>query len=643
MNKINAILIGGMNVGKTTLFSWITGGGQQEETEKSCSFCYNVARIKGSENTIYDIPGISGFIIQNEEDKLAVNLLLNKEINTIIEVLDAKNIRRGLALAFQMAEFNIPMVFCLNMVDEAQSRGIIIDARKLESIMMVPVNETVANEKQGIDKLLASLGKAGAPRRLVDFPPDIENAIREICAVIPDSKIPGRALALYLLCKNNHIEDYIRKQYGETSLEKLRSVINGLQKKYRKPLDRIVSEKYFFQADHVARKVLKHFETEIKPPQKALSRYTTRLFPGALIALAVVVVMYLFVGVFGASFLVSLLEGKLFGKIINPAVVSLLSPLNSKLVTDFFCGEFGFISTGLSLAFGVVFPVLLTFYIFLGFMEDSGYLPRLSVLLDKGFRKIGLNGKGVLPLIMGFSCITMALLTTRMLDTKKERIISALILMLGMPCAPLLSVMFIIFAKLHWSAIFFVFGVIILQVLLAGFIANKIVPGKRSDFIMEVPVLRVPHLLPILKRAMMRIKSFMTEAVPVFLIVTVIMFVFDKIGGLNMLRALLTPVIHQIFGLPGESVEVLIMTLVRREAGAALLDRFFDGGIFSGTQAVVMLIIMTLNIPCVNAAIVLFKERGVKIASGIIGFVFLYSLFVGAAVNIFLHALGIKF
>nr|HPK62832.1 nucleoside recognition domain-containing protein [Spirochaetota bacterium] len=231
---------------------------------------------------------------------------------------------------------------------------------------------------------------------------------------------------------------------------------------------------------------------------------------------------------------------------------------------------------------------------------------------------------------------------TRMLDTKKEKIIASFLLILGLPCAPLLSVMFVLFGKLHWSAAFIVFGVILFQVILSGLLLNKILPGDRGDFIIEAPPLRLPSFLPILKKATLRIKTFLIEAVPIFLIASFALFLFDRAGGLDLFRASLKPVTLKLLGLPVESVEIILMTIVRREAGAALLSLFFDSGIFNGTQTVVMLLIMTFLTPCINSMIVIFKERGVKTGLGIIGFVIPYALLVGAVVNFILTSLKVQ-
>jgi ferrous iron transport protein B len=644
MNKNKStILIGNVNVGKTTIFSWASSRNVKEEKNKNSSVSYYFAGIKNSQNLIYDMPGISGLLIQNEQERTAVDLLLSKKIDTIIQVLDAKNIKRSLALALQIMEFGIPVIFDLNMIDEAQSRGIQIDANKLRKKIGLEVVETIANENEGINKLLSLIEKAKTSSYQMKFPDDIEDSILQISSFFKDTEKSYRAIAILVLLKDLYIKDFIIDKYGIDIFEKCRKISGRLKKKYKRDLGIVITETYFFHANHIAEEVMVQAEIKTSPLRSAISRSTSRLFPGIPIAIFVGILMFLFVGRFGAQFLVNLLEGDLFRGMIIPFTKKNLDYFNNSLITDLFCGEFGIISVGITLAFGVVFPVLFTFYLFFGFLEDSGYLPRLSILLDKSFRKIGLNGKGVLPLIMGFSCITMAILTARMLDTKKEKIIITFLLILGIPCAPLLSVMFILFGKLHWTAILVVFGIIIIQIIVAGFILNKIIPGERGAFILEVPVLRIPSFPLILKRTFLRIKTFLVEAVPVFIITSIVLFIIDKLGVLNFLRIFLKPVVNKYLGLPVESVEIMIMTVVRREAGAALLTNYFDLGIFSGVQTVVMLLLMALLLPCINAIIIIFKERGIKTGSIMFCFSIIYSLSIASLLNFILTSLQMKF
>jgi len=286
-------------------------------------------------------------------------------------------------------------------------------------------------------------------------------------------------------------------------------------------------------------------------------------------------------------------------------------------------------------------PVLFCFYIAFGILEDSGYLSRLSILLDKVFQKMGLNGKGVIPLLMGFSCVTMAILTTRMLDTEKEKNIATFLLLLGMPCAPLLAVMFIILGKMHVSAAITVFGIIFLQILIAGFLADKILPGERSLMLMEIPPMRMPKPFQILRMSASKTYFFMKEAVPVFIMASLVVFLFERIGGLAALERVAEPVIHDFMGLPTKSVQVFIKTIIRRESGATEIEHL--SGIYDNVQLVVNLLVMTFLSPCMNATIVLFKERGNKAAITIMGTVMIYAILIGSVVNYTCRLLGITF
>jgi ferrous iron transport protein B len=293
------------------------------------------------------------------------------------------------------------------------------------------------------------------------------------------------------------------------------------------------------------------------------------------------------------------------------------------------------------LALGLVLPVLFCFYIAFGILEDSGYLSRLSILLDKVFQKMGLNGKGVIPLVMGFSCVTMAILTTRMLDTEKEKNIATFLLLLGMPCAPLLAVMFIILGKMPLSASITVFGLIFSQIIIAGIIANKILPGKRMPLLMEIPPMRLPKPLQILKMSVAKTYFFMKEAIPVFIMASLVVFLFERIGGLAALERAAEPVIHGFMGLPVKSVQVFIKTLIRRESGATEIEHL--SSIYDNVQLVVNLLVMTFLTPCMNAIIVLFKERGSRAAVAIMSTVMIYAILIGSMVNYTCRLLGITF
>ncbi|MBF0205536.1 MAG: ferrous iron transporter B, partial [Oligoflexia bacterium] len=343
--------------------------------------------------------------------------------------------------------------------------------------------------------------------------------------------------------------------------------------------------------------------------------------------------------------LVDLINNKLFAETITPWVAQLVEyipvPFFREMITD---ADFGVLPTGLFLALGLVLPVLFCFYSFFGILEDSGYLPRLSFLLDGLFHKIGLNGKGVMSLIMGFSCITMAVLTTRMLDSKKEKNIATLLLLLGLPCAPILGVMFVILGGLPFSATATVIGILSLQILSAGYFANKIFTGKRSPLLLEITPMRIPHFGIVLKRAAFRTYVFMKEAVPVFVTAAVILFLIQRAGGLDLLEKTLRPITVQLMGLPEKSVQVFIKTMIRKESGATELKHLSAvGGVYTNLQLVVNILVLTFFMPCLNTFIVLVKERGIKTALFLVTLVLCWAIVLATVVNHLCLLMGITF
>ncbi|MBW2602121.1 MAG: hypothetical protein JRD47_09410, partial [Deltaproteobacteria bacterium] len=215
------------------------------------------------------------------------------------------------------------------------------------------------------------------------------------------------------------------------------------------------------------------------------------------------------------------------------------------------------------------------------------------------------------------------------------------LLLLGMPCAPLLAVMFIILGRMPVSASVTVFGLIFLQIIIAGFLSNKILPGERIPLIMEIPPMRLPKIIQILKMSASKTYFFMKEAVPVFVLASLVVFLFERMGGLALLERISEPVIKGFMGLPEKSVQVFIKTIIRRESGATEIQHL--SSVYDNVQLVVNLLVMTFLSPCINATIVLFKERGSKAGVAIMGTVMIYAVLIGSVVNHTCRFLGITF
>jgi ferrous iron transport protein B len=532
--------------------------------------------------------------------------------------------KRSLAIALQYAEYGLPMLLDINMIDEAAARGIEIDYDKLADTFGIDTCTTIASEGIGVSKIPSRLKKLAVPNKLVTYPDWVENFLDITKKLFADSTVSTRVIGLLLLAGDKSIERYVKNNFGEDVLADIKSLAADYRKEDAETFRSYISNLYNKKAEQLVKEIQK-FEPPAKNPYLVtLGDWCTQLHTGIPIAIGVLVLIYLFVGSFAATFVVDTIYGKIFEGILIPWTADLLKPIPFPFVKDMFVDpDFGILPTGVFLALGLVMPVLFCFYLVFGILESSGYLPRLSIL------------------VMGFSCVTMAILTTRLLDSKKERNIATFLLLLGMPCAPLIAVMLVILDKMPFSATLTVFGIIFVQTFIAGFIANKIIPGQGTPLIFEIPPMRFPKPVQVFKSAIRKTYFFMKEAVPVFVYAALFVFLFERIGGLEILENILRPLTNNLMGLPEKSVQVFIKTIIRRESGAAELEHL--NNVYTNLQLVINLLVMTFLTPCINAIMVLFKERGKKTALIIVSTVLVYAILMGSMVNHICRTLGITF
>lgn len=590
---------------------------------------------------LYDTPGSSTLAAGGEDEMVARDLLLSGEIDSLLVVADAKNLRRSLALVLETFELQLPTVLTLNMLDEAEDMGIEIDVEALTSLLGVHVGQTVAVERRGIRSLAELIANPKTPTAQVVFPEQVEQTLQTIVEQFEITSLPPRALAILLMQGDAGAAAYARRHLGEATLRQIEDLIKTVQEKLHIPLRELIAQTYYDAAKKIVDRTMA--ATVVSP--SLLVRFGSlvqRPLPGLITAGLVLLFTYLFVGEFGATFVVDALSEHLFNGMLLPICQQAVSRIPSEFVRDAIMDpDFGLLPTGLFLALGIVLPVLFCFYLLQAILEDSGYLPRLAVLLDRLFRWLGLNGQSLIPLILGFSCITMAVITTRMLPSKKERIILTLLVLLGIPCAPLLAVMMVILGEMPWTATAAIFGVIATQILIAGMLASRLIPGRLPDLILEIPKMRIPRPKIILDKTWRRTAHFMKEAIPVFLAASFVIFLFDRLGGLSALENLLRPFVHGVLGLPDEFIQIFIKTTIRRENGATELLNVRSR--FDNIQVVVTMLVMTFLMPCINATIVVFKERGIKTALLILGTVVTWAIVVGAAFNLVCRSLGFTF
>lgn len=656
----NVLIIGGLQTGKTSLFTRLCSKGSNDYDAPHSSFTLKRGVMQDraplqsfvdavglddhhEDIVLIDTPGTTTLFPQGQDEQLVRDALVDIPVSALLVVANAKSLTRTLAIVAHAAELEFPMVLAVNMADEAHARGIRIDCERLSELLGIDVVATRSTykDREGLAELRKALRSPRVPNRIAVLPTPLRNLLDELTAEL--GELPrARGLALWLATGDDKARRLVDERLGAAASKRAELLAKRIAVQTHLPVELSLTESFHKAASELSAQVVAREKPRRRPWLDALGSLAYHPVWGVAMALCVTAVVYLWIGDLGATRVVGFFENQVFGEIVLPLFSSALDGVPWPLVRDVFIDpDFGLVSTGLFLAFGLVMPVLLFYYFAFNLMMESGYLPRLSVLLDRLFRFIGLNGKGIVPLAMGFSCITMALITTRMLQTKKERFIASFLLILGMPCAPLLSVMLVILAQMPITASIAVFGVIITQTVLAGVLANKFVPGYVPDFILEIPPMRVPKLPHVFRQTIRQTYAFMKEAVPFFLSASLALFFIERAGGLRLFEGVGRPLVSDALGLPSETVQVFIMTLIRRESGAAELEHIRDA--YTNLQIVVTLVVMTFLTPCVNALIVLLKERGIRQTALLVGSVSLYALAVGTALNWICRSLGVTF
>jgi ferrous iron transport protein B len=636
------ILIGNPNVGKSVIFGFLTGSYVTVSNYPGTTV--EIATGKAKHNgglEIIDTPGVNSLLPFSEDEVVTRDILLTEHPHLVLQVADAKNLRRALFLSLQLAEMGIPFILNLNMMDEARSRGVRLNQKKLGEMLGVRVVETVAIHHHGLLNLVEEIGRPPRAAKLeIGYPEEVESGVSQMMPWLPDLAISKRALALMILAGDESLRDWLVENLEAHSLQKIEGIRQQVQSRLRQPTHLVINQRRLQKAEEMFLAVHQLDHARSKKLAEVLSRVSIHPIWGIPILLAVLYGLYQFVGVLGAGILVDFFEEVVFGKYITPGFAKLLSfLLPVKLLQELFVGEYGLLTMALSYSIAIVLPVVTTFFLAFGLLEDSGYLPRLAVMLNRGFKLLGLNGKAVLPMVLGLGCDTMATLTTRILETRKERMLVTLLLALGVPCSAQLGVILGLLGGLSFSAVGIWSGCVIGVLILVGYIASKVLPGERSNFLLELPPIRRPSLANILVKTLARMEWYLREAVPLFFLGTFVLFILNKTGALRAIEVWSAPLIRGFLGLPEQATRAFLIGFLRRDYGAAGLFDLARSGQLSPDQIVVSLVTVTLFVPCIANFFVIIKERGWKTALAITLFIFPFAFLVGGLLNFILSLL----
>jgi ferrous iron transport protein B len=644
LDKQKVILIGNPNVGKSVIFNYLTG--KYVTVSNYPGTTVEVAAgsmvAQGKKLQVLDTPGVNSLIPMSEDEKVTRDILLKEDCPTLIQVIDAKNLRRGLLISLQLLEMDRPMLVVLNMWDEAKSRGIKIHLPTLSKLLGSPILKTVATRRKGLDKIKENLQNQTACSIPIPYPKPIETGISQIIPLLPESPISKRSLALMLLAGDETLIPWLHQNLSEDQILKIEEIRQNTQNHFVESTGYLINQARLRKVDELLTQIRGAEGVSPKTFSVFFGNLCIHPFWGIPILLLVLFITYEVVGVLGAQTSVKFLEEIFFGKWLLPPVIDFIQhTIPIPVLQELLIGPYGVITMALNYAIAIVLPIVGFFFLIFGLMEDSGYLPRLAVMSNQIFKRMGLNGKAVLPMVLGLGCGTMATMTTRILDTEKDRTLVTLLLALGVPCSAQLGVILGMFARLPLIYLMIWILLIVVILITVGYLSAKVLPGERSDFILEIPPLRIPQLSNVAIKTLARIEWYLKEAVPLFILGTLILFTMNKTKMLILLERLATPLIVHFLNLPAKVTESFIIGFLRRDYGAAGLFMMAKEGQLDSHQILVSLITMTLFIPCVAQFFMMIKERGLRKALWMALFIFPVALGMGGMVNFLLKLIGI--
>jgi len=591
------VLVGNPNVGKSVFFNALTG--VYADVSNYPGTTLEVNHGSYGQDVILDTPGIYGVSAFNDEEIVARDVI--RAADLVVNIVDSVHLDRDLFLTQQIIDLGLPVIVALNMLDEAQKEGLLIDHKKLSAELGVPVIPTVATLGRGLAELKAAIEQA--QKGHVD--PWLKEQLGEITA-----NVGNQADALLILEGDPDVSSLYNLPPGNLQEE--------IYARRRRRVDTIVAE--------VTRETLGGASFGVK-----LSHLMLKPVTGLVFLAAALFLIYEFIGVFVAQTLVGVTEVTVMQGWYEPLVRSLVGvifPENSFFGT-LLIGEFGILTMTVTYILGLLLPLVLGFYLVLSIMEDTGYLPRIATLVDRLLMKIGLNGRGIIPIILGMGCVTMATITTRLLGSERERTIATFLLALAIPCSAQLAVIVSMLAPLGWPYVALYSGIVLAVLIVVGTLLNRFLPGSSSDLLIDLPPLRLPHLKNVLRKTWTKTSSFLKEATPLFALGALIISLLQVSGALTVMQDFLSPLTVGWLQLPKEAANAFIMGFVRRDFGAAGLF----GLELTSLQVVVALVTITMFVPCIASALVIFKERGQRQAVSIWLSVLVMAFFIGGLIS----------
>lgn len=571
MKKI--LLVGNPNVGKSVVFSRLTGVHVVASNYSGTTVEYTkgTMRIGTEKAEVLDIPGTYSLSPDTKAEKVAAEMINNfkeEDSNIFVNVIDSTNLERNLALTMELINKKIPLVICLNIWDETKHTGIDIDAEKLEDILGVPVVPTTGITGEGIKHLVSHFNKA----KLSSF--KFEDKWKAIGSIIEEVQ------------ELKHRHHTLGERLGDATIHR---------------------------------------------------------FWGIPISLSILFASFTIIRYIGESLIGFILE-PLFENLWAPVVMKLSALLgNEGVIHNVIIGKLvdgqidfveslGLLTTGLFVPIAMVLPYIIGFYLVLSFLEDSGYLPRLGVLVDNMMHRLGIHGLAIVPMLLGLGCNVPGAMAARILETKRERFIASTMMAIAVPCFAQLAMVFGLVGKHGAIALSMVFGTLFIVWVLLGFFLNKIMKGESPEIFVEIPPYRLPSFRVLFKKLWMRVLAFIKEAIPFMLLGVLFMNVLYALHIIDFIGKITEPIITGILGLPKEAVGALIVGFLRKDVAIGMLSPLN----MNMGQLVIASVVLTMYFPCIATFTVLLKELGIKDMLKSSAIMVFATLLVGGVMNIFI-------
>ncbi len=627
------VLAGQPNSGKSTIFNSVAGyrSATANFPGSSVSFTITRALILGREVEVVDLPGIYSLTSSREAAGEAESYLLDEDYDLIIDVMDASRLGRSLELTLQLLELERPMIVALNMMDEAVRSGIEVDAEDLAQELGVPVVPTVGRRGSGLrDLFRGALRQAhcGEASRSLELDRKVEEAVGRVRELLAESEfentVPPRFVAEKLIERDPHFERDVYSARPELEAQVL-GVAEGLQEFHGWSSDQVVSGSRHAVAHRIEEKVV-----TMHPPQVGWREWADRLLLHPLTGgpLMVLILGALFWFVFRV------------GQRLEVPLLALTDRLALALATQFppdtFVGAIaGGALTGIAGGVALVLPYLVPFLLGLAVLEDTGYLPRMAYILDNFMHRIGLHGKSVLPLILGYGCSVPAIMSARILESRRDRRITA-VLASFIPCSARTIVIFGLVAAYMgpvWALFIYLFNLILVVIL--GNVLARTMKGASPGLILEIPELRLPHPKTMVAKTWMTLKEFIIIAWPLLVASSVVLGFLEWAHAANSVNGLLSPLTVTILGLPAAVGMTLIFGILRKELTLVMLVQALGttqlNTVMTDGQLLTFTLFVVFYVPCVATIAVMGRELGWKDTAWVTTFSLLVAVVVGIA------------